>query len=295
MLPQKTLFLPDFSLTEVTGICWSSKGQHLAIARKLGSITVLYKLQRHTFSTPCVNLVCFNPSDDTLACGGPREVQFWRDNQLIENNPVLGTVLQVAYSALGVYFAMLIEHNNEYRVAVRMPSDTVEIPYVEQVHLIAWGLDDVFCVGSSTGDVVLYKVDSVENTVYELYSLKASVGAVRCVCWAPGYIFAGGDEGVVSVWDTESLACVRVFAEADWCVTGLDVCKTVLAVSYGDKEDSRFFDYVLGTALGTAEGSIGSESTPPRLAFRPEKGLYVHNTKDGKLMLCGDFLGLIRR
>ncbi|SCU95504.1 LAMI_0F02696g1_1 [Lachancea mirantina] len=286
----------------VLDLQFNRKGSFLAYSRCDGSINFWNRTSvgtpRHTYvqCDPDIKMytLTWNPSDEyqLATTSGTDSITVW--------DALTATVWRVfevekdakmrlaSYDPEGKWLATVLEPNrvqmldveNEYSLLYEYRGNTVT-PEIEAptVASLAWNNDgSILLCGYDDGKIDVLQVSSSEIT--KLITLNGHMGCITSMSFDPQdrFFVVGSEDTMCTIWDLESLCCVRVIEACQEPILSIDVSRDGFCVAIVTENSANIYSAVAGELLY----EVPSEFLPAtRLKFVPDQEEFALSAKAG--------------
>ncbi|XP_063707357.1 THO complex subunit 3 [Culicoides brevitarsis] len=214
--------------SKVHSVGWNCDGRRLASGSFDKTVTIfnlekdrLNKESTYRGHAGSVDQLCWHATQPDLlsTASGDRTVRIWdiRAEKCSHTIPTKGENINITWSPDGNCIAV----GNKEDLVTFIDTRTCKIRAEEQfnfeVNEIAWNnTSDLFFLTNGQGAIHILSYPNLELQ----HVLRAHPGTCICIEFDPTgkYFATGSADALVSLWDAEELACLRVFSRLDWPV-----------------------------------------------------------------------------
>ncbi|XP_034837365.1 THO complex subunit 3 isoform X2 [Maniola hyperantus] len=217
--------------SKVHSVGWSCDGRRLASGSFDKSVAI-FNLERSRLvqdfvfrgHTGSVDQLCWHASHPDLlsTASGDKSVRIWdtRSRKCAATITTKGENINIAWSPNGATIAVGNKEDLVSFIDARNYKVVTEEQFNFEVNEISWNnTSDLFFLTNGLGCVHILTYPTLElQTV-----LKAHPGTCICIEHDPTgrYFATGSADALVSLWDVNELACLRVFSRLEWPVRTL--------------------------------------------------------------------------
>lgn len=212
----------------VHSVGWNCTGTRLA-SGSFDKTVAVFSLEKdkltkdHTYRghSGSVDQLCWHATNpDLLAtASGDKSVRIWdiRTQKCVSNVSTKGENINVTWAPNGRMIAVGNKEDLISFIDVRSFKIRMEKQFNFEVNEIKWNLETTeFFLTSGQGSIHVLGFPELKT----LEIVKAHPGTCICIDMSPNgkYFATGSADALVSLWDIEDMACVRVFTRLDWPV-----------------------------------------------------------------------------
>lgn len=318
-VPLKDQSLPNhYDAGEVIHLGLNYSGTRMAYSRTDGSVRVWSMLNdggrdpvvmEAPHARP-VELLCFHTQEEFVFATVARDefIRIWRTNGSLQREirvktPLSrssseksrgGVVLQhVSYSSDGVVVMAADRDGWVYGFdALFAPVFAFDVG--EYVYSTMWFHFEhkYFACGLQDGTIPVFELSDNDSESQERYgvrklaTLRGHRSSVTCLAIDPRgkYFAAGSVEGVVLIWNTESMLVTRVISDVDEAVSGLDISRdgTYVAVTFDKSANGKIYDTALGEVILEIPSSQSGPQVTAQIVWFPQKTTFVYVADKGR-------------
>lgn len=216
------------TLFQVHSVGWNCDGRRLASGSFDKSVAIfsldhesLRKSSTFKGHTGSVDQLCWHATAPDLlsTASGDKTVRIWdvRSSKCATIINTKGENINITWSPDGKTIAVGNKEDLVTFIDTRTHKVRAEEQFGFEVNEIAWNnRSDLFFLTNGQGCVHILNYPNLELQ----HVLKAHPGTCICIEFDPTgrYFATGSADALVSLWDAEELACVRVFSRLDWPV-----------------------------------------------------------------------------
>ncbi|GMM38018.1 Tex1 protein [Saccharomycopsis crataegensis] len=308
----------DRLYSEILDIKWSPVGNRVAYSRHTKSLLVcdfsgasMNSFSKHHIIKNChrdaIGSLSWDPNNDvTIATVGGDNLKIWNieTQKLTMEFPIKGNTKLVSYSPRGKYLSCiskLIDKESgsvttHHLTVIDMESKDLKVvaeaSFDYFIFSFVWANDDGSIVlGFSNGEVGIFKVnEELANGLENVYTFKASVSCINAMAFDPSgqYLIIGSHEGIVSVWSTASLSCVKTVALVDESVMAIDISGDgrYVAACFQGGAPTRIYELKTFTECFEVTNNKSSGYQIANIAFRGRQATFAYTSNNGELKLC---------
>lgn len=298
--------------SSVVSLQWNSTGTRIAYSKTDRSLKVWRR--GHDKCTDLITIsecharpiesISWDPVNEYrfVTVGKDEKIKLWEVSHSNQNHKLVRTLhvssrainINVAFSPDGRFLAVVDKSNKVtlFDVAAGF-SKLVTFPFRETIYDLCWSnVSHFFFLALGDGSVPVVEVNydpgnAVPVSLNVISRLVGSQSPATCVKMDPlgKYIAVASHEGVVSLWDADSLICVKVFSGLDYPIASCDFSKdgTYIAISYEyGAEGARIFDIDKMSEEWDIKSCISKDGMNlSQVKFCPNKMNIVHTTENG--------------
>ncbi|KAH7638808.1 THO complex subunit 3 [Dermatophagoides farinae] len=277
-------------VSKVHSVDWNADGRHLASGSFDRTVTLFSfsndKLTKdHTLKghTDSVDQLCWHPiNNEILATASlDKTVRLWdaRMAKCVATIDTPGENLNISWSPNGHTIAVGNKEDIVTFIDVRSSKIRTQKEFKFEVNEITWNREnDLFFLTSGQGFVYILSYPNLE----QLHVFTAHLATCLCIEFDPtGKHFAvGSADALVSIWDSNNLACLRTVSRLEWPCRALSFSYDGMLLASASED--MFID-ICHVDTGERIQAIPTESPTFTIAFHPQRYLlaYACDDKDG--------------
>lgn len=248
-----------------------------------------------------IESISWDPTDDVMfaTVGGDSFLKVWNANSGAEIKRLDLQVtdnFQVLFSGDAKLIAVASKSKAVHLVNYDKNKIAQTLKYDEHIYSICWSNDSSFLfVGLSNGQIDVYynelQQDALEEIDFKLLTtLRGHRSSIKCLQMDPRgiHLFAGSNEGVLSIWNLSTFSCINTISTVDEPISNISITKDCecLAASYEDGESSKIFKVSNVSLVTEIPKSKSGKETFPLVKFSPVKNIYAYTTYEGEVLMA---------